>query len=98
MGMLFRIMRETRLKNVAVPARLELATFGLGNRCSIRLSYGTNSTARAERWRLRYIASAGRPEPAPSATPALPSLIRLSLRRSCFLRYSHSFRLPGAEV
>jgi hypothetical protein len=27
---------------VAVPARLELATFGLGNRCSIRLSYGTN--------------------------------------------------------
>jgi hypothetical protein len=26
---------------VAVPARLELATFGLGNRCSIRLSYGT---------------------------------------------------------
>jgi hypothetical protein len=41
MGMLFRIMLETRLKNVAVPARLELATFGLGNRCSIRLSYGT---------------------------------------------------------
>jgi hypothetical protein len=27
---------------MAVPARLELATFGLGNRCSIRLSYGTN--------------------------------------------------------
>jgi hypothetical protein len=27
---------------LAVPARLELATFGLGNRCSIRLSYGTN--------------------------------------------------------
>jgi hypothetical protein len=26
---------------LAVPARLELATFGLGNRCSIRLSYGT---------------------------------------------------------
>ena len=26
---------------MAVPARLELATFGLGNRCSIRLSYGT---------------------------------------------------------
>jgi hypothetical protein len=26
---------------VAVPARLELATFGLGNRCSILLSYGT---------------------------------------------------------
>jgi hypothetical protein len=32
---------------MAVPARLELATFGLGNRCSIRLSYGTNSTAYA---------------------------------------------------
>jgi hypothetical protein len=28
---------------VAVPARLELATFGLGNRCSIRLSYGTRT-------------------------------------------------------
>jgi hypothetical protein len=28
---------------LAVPARLELATFGLGNRCSIRLSYGTGS-------------------------------------------------------
>jgi hypothetical protein len=28
---------------LAVPARLELATFGLGNRCSIRLSYGTNT-------------------------------------------------------
>ena len=27
---------------MAVPARLELATFGLGNRCSIRLSYGTD--------------------------------------------------------
>jgi hypothetical protein len=26
---------------MAVPARLERATFGLGNRCSIRLSYGT---------------------------------------------------------
>ena len=25
---------------VASPARLELATLGLGNRCSIRLSYG----------------------------------------------------------
>jgi hypothetical protein len=28
---------------LAVPGRLELPTFGLGNRCSIRLSYGTNS-------------------------------------------------------
>ena len=27
--------------NLAVPGRLELPTFGLGNRCSIRLSYGT---------------------------------------------------------
>ena len=26
---------------MAVPTRLELVTFGLGNRCSIRLSYGT---------------------------------------------------------
>jgi hypothetical protein len=26
---------------LAVPGRLELPTFGLGNRCSIRLSYGT---------------------------------------------------------
>src|SRR5262249_51194428 len=28
---------------VASPARLELATLGLGNRCSIRLSYGDPS-------------------------------------------------------
>jgi hypothetical protein len=28
-------------KTLAVPARLERATFGLGNRCSILLSYGT---------------------------------------------------------
>jgi hypothetical protein len=34
---------------LAVPARLELATFGLGNRCSIRLSYGTNSKKRVFR-------------------------------------------------
>ena len=27
--------------SVAVPGRLELPTFGLGNRCSILLSYGT---------------------------------------------------------
>jgi hypothetical protein len=27
--------------DLAVPGRLELPTFGLGNRCSIRLSYGT---------------------------------------------------------
>jgi hypothetical protein len=30
-----------RQASVAVPGRLELPTFGLGNRCSIRLSYGT---------------------------------------------------------
>ena len=28
-------------RGMAVPGRLELPTFGLGNRCSIRLSYGT---------------------------------------------------------
>jgi hypothetical protein len=37
---------EKRFEVMAVPARLELATFGLGNRCSIRLSYGTNSKKR----------------------------------------------------
>ncbi len=26
---------------MAIPGRFELPTFGLGNRCSIRLSYGT---------------------------------------------------------
>jgi hypothetical protein len=31
---------------LAVPARLERATFGLGNRCSIRLSYGTKRLKR----------------------------------------------------
>ena len=34
-------LRSEVLDVLAVPARLELATFGLGNRCSIRLSYGT---------------------------------------------------------
>jgi hypothetical protein len=30
---------------MAVPTRLELVTFGLGNRCSIRLSYGTRDAS-----------------------------------------------------
>jgi hypothetical protein len=34
------VVREWQ-SSVAVPGRLELPTFGLGNRCSIRLSYGT---------------------------------------------------------
>jgi hypothetical protein len=47
------------LKLLAVPARLELATFGLGNRCSIRLSYGTveipqNGTEHLARPRPRF--------------------------------------------
>ena len=31
-------------REMAVPGRLELPTFGLGNRCSIQLSYGTGKT------------------------------------------------------
>jgi hypothetical protein len=37
---------------LAVPARLELATFGLGNRCSIRLSYGTRKEYSLKRPRM----------------------------------------------
>ena len=29
------------VKRLAIPGRLELPTFGLGNRCSVQLSYGT---------------------------------------------------------
>src|SRR5271168_2374209 len=38
---------------MAVPGRLELPTFGLGNRCSIRLSYGTSSGAGVFRYSIR---------------------------------------------
>ena len=33
---------------LATPARLELATLGLGNRCSIQLSYGAMPTEHAD--------------------------------------------------
>lgn len=29
------------MEELAIPGRLELPTFGLGNRCSVLLSYGT---------------------------------------------------------
>jgi hypothetical protein len=58
--------KPTAAKNIifmreylAVPARLELATFGLGNRCSIRLSYGTNSTAHAQAWSISRLVGSG---------------------------------------
>src|SRR5580704_19157286 len=42
------ILRSARREiGMAVPGRLELPTFGLGNRCSIRLSYGTKSMLQA---------------------------------------------------
>ena len=31
------------LKRMVAPGRVELPTFGLGNRCSIHLSYGANA-------------------------------------------------------
>ncbi len=41
---------------VAVPGRLELPTFGLGNRCSIRLSYGTVRRAKRLRGSINHSA------------------------------------------
>ena len=32
---------KSALGKLAIPGRLELPTFGLGNRCSVLLSYGT---------------------------------------------------------
>src|ERR1700680_4143084 len=37
---LVRKYRRNCLKTVVAPGRVELPTFGLGNRCSIHLSYG----------------------------------------------------------
>ena len=31
-------------RQMVAPGRVELPTFGLGNRCSIHLSYGANAT------------------------------------------------------
>jgi hypothetical protein len=45
---------------VAVPGRLELPTFGLGNRCSIRLSYGTARGAMYHRTGAEVIRFRGR--------------------------------------
>ena len=42
-----RVSRKYRrkfLKIMVAPGRVELPTFGLGNRCSIHLSYGANAT------------------------------------------------------
>ena len=39
---------------MVIPARLELATFGLGNRCSIQLSYGTTACSIAERRKMGH--------------------------------------------
>jgi hypothetical protein len=78
--------RATRGDQVAVPGRLELPTFGLGNRCSIRLSYGTNfdlKTLRSQRIALpEFFASTAMP--APSVASA-----RRRLKQRVVIRSTH---------
>jgi hypothetical protein len=49
-----RWMPEVQGWALAIPGRLELPTYGLGNRRSIRLSYGTDEPHRAMRARKSH--------------------------------------------